>query len=100
MENTPLKTNRMPYFNRYQAMGRQVSNVTQTLSSTHFGLCVSTFLYSICLQDLEESQRLRRDSDSSDNPEHDCISLDIQRHPEENNMPSPGKYDICDSILI
>jgi hypothetical protein len=31
MENTPLKINRMPYFNRYQAMGRQVSTVTQTL---------------------------------------------------------------------
>ena len=25
MENTPLKTNRMPFFNRYQAMGSQVS---------------------------------------------------------------------------
>lgn len=82
MENTPLKTNRMPYFNRYQAMGRQ---------------------------DLEETQRLRRESESSDNPEHDCISLDIQRHPERTNMPSPvmgesedipglGQYDDFQTI--
>lgn len=42
------------------------------------------------LQDLEETQRLRRESESSDNQEHDCISLDIQRHPERTNMPSPG----------
>jgi len=39
MENTPLKTNRMPYFNRYQAMGRQVSNITQTLHQLIWFVC-------------------------------------------------------------
>lgn len=35
MENTPLRTNRMPYFNRYQAMGSQVSIVLTVILSCH-----------------------------------------------------------------
>ena len=50
-------------------------------------------VYTIFLQDLEESQPLRRDSESSENPEHDCIDLEIHRYPEQMNMASPGTYD-------
>lgn len=103
MENTPLKTNRMPYFHRYQAtMSRQVSLKIFALICTkaydiYFMQFLMLFFFFVFLQDLEESQPLRRDSESSENPEHDCIDLEIHRYPEQINMASPGHYD---SLLL
>lgn len=103
---TPLhnKNNRMPYFNRYQTMSRQVeirNSWDRLLISfiylDFFFVAFLIFHHFICLQgnisrqDLEESRRLTRDSESS---EQDCVDLEIQRDSENViNMAGnvPGK---------